>query len=201
MLLYHEGGLYGNIQLRLLPNHILFAMYDNKKPNTVINNPSGEEIGYKIRTLIDNSGLTINEVAEISGVPYSTVSKIYSGKTRDPRYVSLRGIVLACNGSFDELINMKVDMDGNDISSLLSDDDSTPPSCEAASDEVHTGSHAIVDLKDIAKRLDNMTVHYGYSIMHLRQSQGWYRSCILFLCAIIIILVAYIIIRDVLSLV
>ena len=38
------------------------------------------------------SGLTNNEIAELSGVPVSTVNKIFSGATKNPRYATLLAI-------------------------------------------------------------------------------------------------------------
>ena len=46
----------------------------------------------KLRQLKKDSGMTNAEIAELSGIPFSTVNKIFSGATPNPRYGTLLAI-------------------------------------------------------------------------------------------------------------
>lgn len=46
----------------------------------------------ELRELKKRSGMTGAEIAELSGVPFSTVNKIFSGATKNPRYATLLAI-------------------------------------------------------------------------------------------------------------
>lgn len=50
-----------------------------------------------------SSGLTHQQISELSGIPVGTVSRIFAGQTKDPGMVTVAGIVLAMGGSLDEL--------------------------------------------------------------------------------------------------
>ena len=45
-----------------------------------------------LKNLKKSSGLTNEEIAQMSGIPYSTVNKIFSGVTKNPRYATLLAI-------------------------------------------------------------------------------------------------------------
>lgn len=45
-----------------------------------------------LRELKNESGMTNGEIAELSGIPLSTVNKIFSGATKNPRYATLLAI-------------------------------------------------------------------------------------------------------------
>lgn len=45
-----------------------------------------------LKNLKKSSGLTNEEIAQMSGIPYSTVNKIFSGATKNPRYATLLAI-------------------------------------------------------------------------------------------------------------
>lgn len=47
--------------------------------------------------------LTYEELSEKSGVPESTLIRIFSGKTASPYYQTIEDIVKAMNGSLDEM--------------------------------------------------------------------------------------------------
>ena len=47
--------------------------------------------------------LTYEELSEKSGVPESTLIRIFSGKTASPYYQTIENIVKAMNGSLDEM--------------------------------------------------------------------------------------------------
>lgn len=46
-----------------------------------------------LNKLKDKHDLTLPDIAEKSGIPLSTVKKIFSGETRDPGYLSLKPIL------------------------------------------------------------------------------------------------------------
>lgn len=46
----------------------------------------------KLRQIKNESGMTNAEIAELSGIPFSTVNKIFSGATPNPRYGTLLAI-------------------------------------------------------------------------------------------------------------
>ena len=45
-----------------------------------------------LKKLKKEAGLTNAEIAELSGIPVSTVNKIFSGATKNPRYATLLAI-------------------------------------------------------------------------------------------------------------
>lgn len=49
----------------------------------------------KIQTLKDESKMSYQEIADKSGVPLSTVKRIFSGQTPDPGYTSVIAIIEA----------------------------------------------------------------------------------------------------------
>lgn len=56
-----------------------------------------------LMTLKDKSGLTNEQIANASGVPESTVTRIFNGKTDNPYFQTIVDIVKALNGSVDEM--------------------------------------------------------------------------------------------------
>lgn len=60
-----------------------------------------------LKKLKDKSGMTAQEISEISGVPESTVSRIISGATDNPTFKNVCDIVIAMGGSLDELLGIE----------------------------------------------------------------------------------------------
>lgn len=56
----------------------------------------------KMQNLKDETKMTCQDIADKSGVPVSTVKRIFSGQTPDPGYTSVRAIVEAMGGSLEE---------------------------------------------------------------------------------------------------
>lgn len=54
-------------------------------------------------SLKDKSGMTNEQIANASGVPESTVTRIFNGKTDNPYFQTIVDIVKALNGSVDEM--------------------------------------------------------------------------------------------------
>ena len=59
-----------------------------------------------IRRLMTRKGFTSEKLSEVSGVPKSTIDKIASGATDNPRYKSLRSIVNALGMSVDDFMRL-----------------------------------------------------------------------------------------------
>ena len=59
-----------------------------------------------IRTLMQHQGITSDQLSEISGVPKSTIDKIASGATDNPRYQSLVKLVDALGLGLDDFMQL-----------------------------------------------------------------------------------------------
>lgn len=56
-------------------------------------------------TALKNAGnFTLEDIANISGIPLPTVRNIYSGKTPDARFSTVSRIIIAMGGDLNELI-------------------------------------------------------------------------------------------------
>lgn len=58
----------------------------------------------KLKDLKEKSKKTNHEIAELSGIPESTVTRIFSGHTDNPSFQTICDIVLALDGSLDEFV-------------------------------------------------------------------------------------------------
>ena len=58
---------------------------------------------HRLTQLKEKSGLTNQQIADKSGVPLSTVARIFSGQTDNPTYRNVADIVLALGGSIDAI--------------------------------------------------------------------------------------------------
>lgn len=56
-----------------------------------------------LRRMKKDSGMTIEQISQASGVPASTVEKIFSGYTADPKLETIRKIVASMGYTLDEL--------------------------------------------------------------------------------------------------
>lgn len=64
----------------------------------------------RLRELKENAKMTVQQIADKSGVPVSTVSRILSGETANPQFQTVCDIISAMGGSVDEFIGIsKVD--------------------------------------------------------------------------------------------
>ena len=61
----------------------------------------------QLRALKDAKQLTTQQIADKSGVPASTVSRILSGQTDSPSFQTVCDIVKAMDGSVDELVGIR----------------------------------------------------------------------------------------------
>lgn len=53
------------------------------------------------------SGLNTQQIADKSGVPASTITRMLNGQTDDPSFSNVAKVVLAMGGSLDELVGIK----------------------------------------------------------------------------------------------
>lgn len=60
----------------------------------------------KIRELKKEKGLSNEDIAEIADVPETTVAKIMSGTTQDPRFETITRIIIALGGSVDQILGL-----------------------------------------------------------------------------------------------
>lgn len=64
-----------------------------------------------IRMLKERSGLTDDQIANLSNVPKGTLVHILSGKTQNPGFFAVSSIVKALDGSLDEMEGIGKDED------------------------------------------------------------------------------------------
>ena len=57
----------------------------------------------------EKRGLTNQQLADLSGVPAGTVNRILSGQTDNPSFQTICDLVLAMDGSLDELAGIEKD--------------------------------------------------------------------------------------------
>lgn len=62
---------------------------------------------HKLQDMRKKRNLTLQYVADRSGHPLSTVSRVFSGETASPGFIIVRDIVYAMEGSLDDLADAK----------------------------------------------------------------------------------------------
>lgn len=60
-----------------------------------------------LKELKKKRNLTVAEIAELSKIPSSTISRILNGNTADARFETVAPIVVAMGGSLDEMVGLK----------------------------------------------------------------------------------------------
>ena len=63
-------------------------------------------ISTQLKELKDKRKLTNQQLAELSGVPVGTINRILSGQTDNPSFQTVCYIVMAMDGSLDELVGI-----------------------------------------------------------------------------------------------
>ena len=58
-------------------------------------------------TLKKKGNFSWSDLSTLSGLPDTTIRKIFSGETADPRFETVMKLVVAMGGSMDELVNGK----------------------------------------------------------------------------------------------
>lgn len=64
-------------------------------------------ISTQLKHLKDLRKLTNQQVSDLSGVPIGTINRIMSGQTDNPSFQTVCDIVMAMDGSLDELVGIK----------------------------------------------------------------------------------------------
>ena len=72
-----------------------------------------------IRSVMQRQGVTSDMLSQMSGVPKSTIDKIASGATDNPRYKSLQKLVDALGMGMDDFIRLVDDNPGTGEDDLL----------------------------------------------------------------------------------
>lgn len=70
--------------------------------NGVSNMVKPEEM-QRLKALKTNKNFTNQDISNLTGIPNSTISNIFTGKTATPSYDNIRDIVIALDGSLDEI--------------------------------------------------------------------------------------------------
>ena len=61
----------------------------------------------QLKLLKEKRKLTNQQLADVSGVPIGTVNRILSGQTDNPSFQAVCDMVMAMDGSLDELVGIK----------------------------------------------------------------------------------------------
>lgn len=64
-------------------------------------------ISDELKKLKESRNMTVQDISKKSGVPASTVSRILSGQTETPYFSNIVDMVIAMEGSVDEIIGIK----------------------------------------------------------------------------------------------
>lgn len=128
----------------------------------------------KLKELKDKRGLTNQDIAELSRVPLSTVNRILSGQTDNPYFENVADIVIALNGSLDELVGIR------------SPDDTPVPTM---TERAISGYQLLLDEKD--KRIHTL----GDAVRNLRKE----KTRILIFMGIFFSLIVFVLLFDLLN--
>lgn len=128
----------------------------------------------KLKELKDRRGLTNQDIAELSRVPLSTVNRILSGQTDNPYFENVADIVIALNGSLDELVGIR------------SPDDTPVPTM---TERAIAGYQLLLDEKD--KRIHTL----GDAVRNLRKE----KTRILIFMGIFFSLIVFVLLFDLLN--
>ena len=76
----------------------------------------------QLKLLKEKRGLTNQQLADLSGVPVGTVNRILSGQTDNPSFQTICDLVLAMDGSLDELAGIEKAPEGPEAKARTSHD-------------------------------------------------------------------------------
>ena len=68
----------------------------------------------QLKQLKEKRKLTNQQLSDLSGVPIGTVNRILSGQTDNPSFQSVCDMVMALDGSLDELVGIKEEASPSD---------------------------------------------------------------------------------------
>lgn len=69
----------------------------------------------KMQEMKDETKMTYQDISDKSGVPLSTVKRIFSGQTPDPGYTSVISIIEAMGGSDDDIKQSNTAQSNNSV--------------------------------------------------------------------------------------
>ena len=72
----------------------------------------------QLKQLKEKRKLTNQQLSDLSGVPIGTVNRILSGQTDNPSFQSVCDMVMAMDGSLDELVGIKEEPAPNERKSV-----------------------------------------------------------------------------------
>lgn len=61
----------------------------------------------ELKSLREKRKMTNQQISDASGVPLSSVNRVFSGQTDNPGFLMIRDIVIALEGSLDEIAGIK----------------------------------------------------------------------------------------------
>lgn len=64
-------------------------------------------ISDELKKLKESRNMTVQDISKKSGIPASTVSRILSGQTETPYFSNIVDMVIAMEGSVDEIVGIK----------------------------------------------------------------------------------------------
>ena len=64
-------------------------------------------ISDELKKLKESRNMTVQDISKKSGIPASTVSRILSGQTETPYFSNIVDMVIAMDGSVDEIVGIK----------------------------------------------------------------------------------------------
>lgn len=64
-------------------------------------------ISTQLKELKDQRKLTNQQLADLAGIPVGTINRILAGQTDNPSFQTVCDIVMALDGSLDELVGIK----------------------------------------------------------------------------------------------
>lgn len=67
---------------------------------------SGKNLAAELNALKESKKITAHQIAEKSGIPASTISRVLSGQTDNPSFQTIYDIVKAMDGSLDALVGI-----------------------------------------------------------------------------------------------
>ncbi|HWR31042.1 MAG TPA: helix-turn-helix domain-containing protein [Negativicutes bacterium] len=84
------------------------------------------EFGYYLKELMDQKGIGVNELANLSGISGAHISRIASGKRSAPSPQTLKKLSIALGVDYSELMNMAGHVDAINQSSKAPTEDKRP---------------------------------------------------------------------------
>lgn len=105
----------------------------------------------RLKELKKRNNISIQKISELSGIPESTISRILSGQTESPSFVTVVEIIKAMGGSVDELVGIARPVE-------------EVPKCEINQQYIDTLCGNISDLKENIKEVKAESVHRRHII-------------------------------------